>query len=428
MPILTWFRRLLAMLLAFFAQKPRKEFVPLQREPEIKPAVRVSRVEVEGPIKESHLRRVIRLRGARRFRCASEAGRAFGRTFRTGNRLARELRVDELQLERHGLPLWRSEEELAEGLGVGRKELRFFSQHRLADRFCHYVQFTIPKRRGGVRTIMAPRRRLKALQRDVLRKLVDLLPVSDCSHGFRKGRSIASGAALHVGKEIVISMDLADFFPSITFARVRGYLLAMGYGYDVAATLAALMTESVRQAVVLHDETRFVPVSDRHCVQGAPTSPGLCNAIARRMDRRLSGLAAHFGFVYTRYADDLTFSGADCGRVGLFCAKVRQIVRAEGFVVNEAKTRVARSGGRQRVTGVTVNREMGLSKRERRKLRAMIHHHVRAKQSGEFDSARERLIEGKLAYLSMLNPSQASALRRRLQSGIPAHDPKKKAR
>lgn len=321
------------------------------------------------------------------------------------------LAADVAQLERFDLPVWRDEAGLAQALGVGVPTLRFFSQHRHTERYLHYVQFDVPKRAGGTRTILAPRRRLKALQRAVLRELVDRLPVSDHAHGFRRGRSIASGAALHVGKKVVVSLDLQDFFPSVTFPRVRGFFIAMGYGYVVAATLAALVTEAPRQVVEAKGERFYVPVGPRHCPQGAPTSPGLCNAIAMRLDRRLAGLAGAMGFTYTRYADDLTFSGDDRARVGQLIRMVRRIVEAEGFRLREEKTCVAVAGRRQRVTGVTVNDVAGLSRKERRRLRAMAHQLRVAADEGRDVEGQRKLLAGKLAYLAMLNEDQARAIR-----------------
>jgi retron-type reverse transcriptase len=150
-----------------------------------------------------------------------------------------------------------------------------------------------------------------------------------------------------------------------------------------------------------------VPVGPRSCVQGAPTSPGLCNAVVMRLDRRLAGLARRYGYTYTRYADDLTFSGDDVGAMEKVRALAARYVRDEGFEVNAAKTRVQRRGGRQRVTGVTVNAGLGLSREERRNLRAMIH------QEDGGDAKQRARIDGMLAYVKMLNPEHAARLARR---------------
>ncbi len=239
----------------------------------------------------------------------NEADRLFSTTFRTRDRNVRDLAADLDQLERYELPTWESEQDLAEALGIDVGALRHYSIHRCCETSPHYVTFAVPKRGGGRRLIHAPKRRLKAIQRKLHELLVSRLPMSEAAHGFRTGHSVATNAVPHVGKAIVIKLDLKDCFPSIHFGRVRGLLISLGYGYPVATTLAVLMTEPPRQPVELNGKVVHVPVGPRVCVQGAPTSPGICNAILLRLDRRLAGLARKHGYAYTRYADDLTFSG-----------------------------------------------------------------------------------------------------------------------
>jgi retron-type reverse transcriptase len=204
-------------------------------------------------------------------------------------------------------------------------------------------------------------------------------------------------------------MDLKDFFPSVTFARVRGLLIALGYGYRVATTLAVLTTEAERQPTTIKEKTYQVATGPRYCVQGAPTSPGLCNAIALRLDRRLAGLAGKLGYSYTRYADDLSFSGDDPGSLPALKRLAARIIEEEGFRLNEAKTRIMRRGCRQRVVGVTVNDVAGLSRQQRRRLRALIHQTDTASASPTV-LAR---IRGKLAFLAMLNPRQAASIQKK---------------
>jgi RNA-directed DNA polymerase len=336
-----------------------------------------------------------------------EATRLFASTLRTKDRKLRDLRPDEDQLARYGLPKWTCEADIASALKISVDRMRFYSVHREKERVVHYVQFAIPKRNGGERIILAPKRELKGLLRELNARLVEKLPVSEYAHGFRKGRSIATHAAEHVGKKVVVRLDLKDFFPSLHVGRVRGLLIALGYSYPVAATLAALMTESVRQPVQIGAELFHVPIGSRHTVQGAPTSPGLANALATPMDRRLAGLGRKLGFRYSRYADDLTFSGDDVAVSRALIKGVQRIVHAEGFALNPSKTRVMTQRGAQVITGVTVNRDLGLSRRARRNLRAAIH---RAGK-GPADASIWRRLAGHIAYLAMLSPRQAAALR-----------------
>src|SRR6266567_1704120 len=383
------------------------------------------RVSVSGsPLKEYHRRRALRdkrllpkvksparvlgITKKKKVMSVPEAERLFGGTMRTRNRSLRDLTTDEEQLNRYGLPIWKTEEDVATALGISLKELWFFSIHRERERQPHYITFAIPKRSGGKRLIMAPKRRLKMVQRKLLELLVEKLPVSEHAHAFRRGRSIRTGAEAHVGKRFVLKLDLTDFFPTVTCARVRGLLIAYGYSYPVATTLAVVMTEAERQPVEVDGQVFHVPVGQRHCVQGAPTSPGICNALLLRLDHRLAGLAKKRGLVYTRYADDLTFSGeVDRTTAHKFRVVVNRIVSAEGFVIHPDKTQLMGQGNRQTVTGVVVNQVLGLSRQERRRLRAMAHQ-LRHESEGEHRHALNALFRGKLAYLSMLNPHQAA--------------------
>jgi retron-type reverse transcriptase len=383
------------------------------------PDAATEEVRTRGPLKPNHRREVKRdprllpkpPRGpfTRRpkLMSADEARRRFSSTLRSASRQLSDLLPDEAQLQRYGLPVWRTEAELAAALGVSVKLLRHFSIHRPMEGAPHYIAFRIPKRRGGTRVIHAPKKRLKALQRKLHDLLVRGLPVSEHAHGFVRGRSVRTNAAPHVKKAAVVKLDLRDFFPSVTYARVRGLLIALGYGYEVAATLAVLMTEAERQPLEVNGRVFHVPVGPRVCVQGAPTSPGLCNALVLRLDRRLGGLARKHGFSYTRYADDLTFSGDEPRKAERLIPLVARIVKEEGFALNEQKTRILRRGGRQVVAGVTVNEVLGLSRQERRRIRAMLH---QAQKTG--DSQLRQEAEGHLAWVHMLNEEQAAKLRR----------------
>jgi len=339
----------------------------------------------------------------------SEADRLFSASLRTRNRDVMDLATDEAQLQRYGLPLWKSESDIAQALDLTIGQLHHYSQHRHRETAPHYVTFAIPKRSGGERLIHAPKKKLKAILRQLDQLLVSKLPKSEYAHGFIKQRSIATGARPHVDKELVLKFDIKDCFPTIHFGRVRGLLLSLGYSYPVAASLAVLMTEAPRQPVAAEGKIYHVPTGPRVCVQGAPTSPGLCNAILLRLDRRLWGLAKKYGLSYTRYADDLTFSGP-AGLTRKMLGWVPGIVTSEGFQINREKTKLMRNSGRQSVTGVTVNKDMGLSRQERRKLRAALH--KQRANPGAADPRAANQLVGKLAYLHMLNPAQAEALSR----------------
>lgn len=322
------------------------------------------------------------------------------------------------RLRRFGLPELHLESELAEWLGIPLTRMRWFTHDRPAETTWHYVRYVIPKRSGGERVILAPKRELKALQRKVLDGIVARVPTPWAAHGFVRGCSVVTNAEPHVGKQMVLKLDLKDFFPSITFARVRGLFIALGYTFSVASTLALLCTEYDRESFDRNGTRYSISIGPRHLVQGAPTSPGLANLVAWRLDRRLSGLAARYGFTYTRYADDLTFSGDQSEAVAQILATARRIIDDEHFVVNTTKTRIARSHTRQVVTGLVVNEALAAPRSLRRRLRAMLHNAskdgLEAQNRAGHQNFRAYLL-GMIAFVHAANPRHAAALRASLE-------------
>ena len=345
--------------------------------------------------------------------------RYFGEAPGCVNRKHRDAQTDELKLSRHGLPVIRTEQELAEWLGIPLPRLRWFSHQQETESVTHYVRYKIPKRRGGERVILAPKREIKALQRKVLREVLVHVPVSESAHGFVARRSIVTNAKPHAGKGIVLNLDLKDFFPSITLSRVRGLLVSLGYPYPVASTLALLCTECEREARVEGRRTTYVAVGPRCLIQGAPTSPAIANLVAWRLDRRLAGLARKHGFQYTRYADDLTFSGDSLDGALRIMSVARRVVNSEGWLVNHEKTRLYRRSSRQIVTGLVVNDRVGTPRDLRRRARAILHN---AQKTGLQAQNREgkrdfrSYLTGLLSFIHAAQPTQASRLRRVLQS------------
>jgi RNA-directed DNA polymerase len=351
--------------------------------------------------------------GRRRKRREGDDRRYFGEELWGVSRRHRSATHSETRVQRFGLPALRDERELAAWLGLPLARLRWFTYDRPADKTWHYVRYVVPKRNGGQRVILAPKRELKALQRKVLGELVAKIPAASAAHGFVAGRSITTNARPHVGKRVVLGLDLKDFFPSITFQRTRGVFIAHGYSYAVASTLALLCTEYDREPFDRNGDRFYISVGQRHLVQGAPTSPALANLVAWRLDRRLLGLAAKYRFSYTRYADDLTFSGDDVSAVGRLLTNIKRIVADERFVLNDAKTRVARRARRQIVTGLVVNDQVATPRQLRRRLRAILHN---ARQGGLEAQNRTHpkeypaYVRGLVAFVNAVNPQQAAPL------------------
>lgn len=198
----------------------------------------------------------------------------------------------------------------------------------------HYRHFSIPKRRGGTRTISAPYPALLECQQWINQHILSRVELHEPCHGFVPGRGIITNATPHLAKQTVLKIDIKDFFHSIPLRRVVASFLELGYPPNVSVYLARLCCQHA-------------------CLpQGGATSPTLSNIISRRLDRRLLGLAKTRNLTYTRYADDITFSGTQIS--GHFLMIAERVLNEEGFCVNREKTRFCRSSGKRIVTGLSV--------------------------------------------------------------------------
>lgn len=276
------------------------------------------------------------------------------------------------QLQALQLPLFSNAAELAEGMGITLNELRFLTYSQHVSTLSHYQHFAIQKKSGGTRLISAPMPRLKRLQYWVLDNILQPLELTAQAHGFIKGRSIVTNAKPHLGQSVVINMDLKDFFPTVTYARIKGVFSQLGYNDEVATLLALICSEADTQAVEMDGKRYYLSQSSRRLPQGAPTSPALSNLLCRRLDKRLQGLANKHGFHYTRYADDLTFSGDAIQAVRALLHWTKATVREEGFAVHPEKTRVMKRGNRQEVTGIVVNQHLSLDRKLLKQFRALL--------------------------------------------------------
>lgn len=242
-----------------------------------------------------------------------------------------------------------------------------------------YKQFDIPKRSGGMRTIKAPCKQLKLLQR----KLADLLAhcsdqintengrADQIAHGFKKGRSIFSNASPHRNKRWVFNIDLENFFQTIDFGRVRGFFMK---------DRSFLLNEKVATIIAQ------IACTENSLPQGGPSSPVISNMIGHLMDVHLVKLAKQHDCHYSRYADDLTFSSnkpifsnniatTDSAESGTWVpgTALKRIVGHARFSINAKKTRMQLKDSRQDVTGLIVNRKLNVKSEYRRTVRAMVH-------------------------------------------------------
>ena len=291
----------------------------------------------------------------------------------------------------------------------------------------HYVNFTIPKRSGGVREISAPQRMLKSLLTYVNDMLQALYEPSPAAMGFVPGRSVVENAKQHLRMNYVLNLDLSNFFPSIPQARVWGALQskAIGFNRNVANALAGLccteMTFYEGKPILMTENLPEGADTEKRCVlpQGSPASPILTNIVCINLDRRLSGLARRFKLNYTRYADDITFSSMHnvYQENGEFMTELRRIITDQQFSINEAKTRLQKRGSRQEVTGLVVSDRVNVTREYARSIGSLLYiwkrygydsayarflQHYPHKRFGKDVPHMERVIEGKLLYLRMV--------------------------
>ncbi len=289
------------------------------------------------------------------------------------------------------LSAFESYQDLAIWLGVRPRNMTFCA--RRTDE--HVNVFTITTNHGQKeRTIYAPSRLLKHIQRRIKEVVFDDMAMPDEVHGFVAGRGCATNAGRH-GGGLVVNIDLKDFFPSITSERVFGL---WSQAFKAQKPAAWALTHVTTYA--------------GHLCQGFVTSPAIANAMAWSMDRRLSALAESFGFRYTRYADDLTFSrDAWAGDCRWLIDATRDIAKDEGFTVNEKKIAIMRPHRRQVVTGLVVNNVDG--KQSPPRIPAFHLRWLRAACDQWTKKAPEERakISGWIAYVHSVQPEKAQALR-----------------
>ena len=258
----------------------------------------------------------------------------------------------------------------------------------------HYNLRTLTKsnqRDGSFRLLESPKQHLKHLQRQIYREILRPIPLHTAVNGFRPGHSILTFAEPHAGRAAVLRFDLQDFFPSVSGPRVQAFFRTLGYPETVADLLGGLCTTTVPRPFwrTVTTDPITQPIDQRqriqgarilysrpHLPQGAPTSPAIANLCAFRLDRRLAGLAASAGATYTRYADDLAFSGdsafARSATLRNFAPQVAAIAIEEGFRVHPHKTRLMRSSARQHLAGLTLNQRPNLSRKDLKQLEAIL--------------------------------------------------------
>ena len=287
---------------------------------------------------------------------------------------------ESIKLNMLGLPVIQTLDEFSRQIHVSPYTIYQLSVH--SDKY--YKTYEIPKKSGEKRLICQPSKKLKGLQARILVNILNKLKVSISCKGFEKGSSTLDNASPHRGANSVLTLDLKDFFPSVTRKQVYNIFRTIGYNKLLSTVFTNICT---------YNET--LP-------QGSPCSPKLANLTAWTLDLRIQGYVGRRGINYTRYADDLSFSGLSPGRVLSIIPMIKEIIKTENFALNHSKTRVAGSARAKIVTGLVISEDtIGIGKQKYKEVRAKIHHLTLLSETEHSDLLNE--VRGWLSYLNSVD-------------------------
>lgn len=288
-----------------------------------------------------------------------------------------------IKLNMLGLPVIRSLEDFSMQTHISIYTIYQLSSN--SDKY--YKTYTIPKKSGKLRTISQPSKKLKGLQSWILVNILNKIQVSSSCKGFRKGSSILDNAIPHKGANTVLNIDFKDFFPTVNSKQVYNIFKTIGYNKLISTVF-----------------TNICVYND--CLpQGGPCSPMLANLSTWTLDLRIQGYVGKRGINYTRYADDLSFSGLNPSKVVKIIPMIKRIITDEDFIVNDSKTRVAGSARAKIVTGLIINEDnIGIGKQKYKDLRAKIHHLTLPPEQKNLKLLNQ--ISGWLSYLNSVDKAR----------------------
>lgn len=275
------------------------------------------------------------------------------------------------------MPIINSFEHLAEQLSLTQGMLYLLTYKK---EYC-YVEQEIPKKDGTMRTIYAPCLSLKVVQKWILKEILEKINVSEQAMAFVPNKNgLKANAEYHRKNIFILEMDISDFFGSIPEKKVFKLFCNIGYNVDVSAILTNLCTY------------------EGALPQGAVTSPYIANLICYHLDARLNGFCSRRDVVYTRYADDLSFSSNIRTQLNGIENFIKYIIKDEGFEINEKKTRYLSNDVKKTITGITINNEeIHVDKALKRSLRAIINNSIAQKDYSQNDKIR-----GIVAYINSI--------------------------
>jgi RNA-directed DNA polymerase len=285
-----------------------------------------------------------------------------------------------IRLRFFGLPIIQSIDDFSQHTHISKYTI--FQLSKNSDKY--YKTYEIPKKSGKPRLICQPAKKLKGLQSWVLHNILSELKVSSSCKGFEKGTSTADNAEPHKSSNSILTLDIKDFFPSINRLQVYNIFKSIGYNKEISTVLTNLCTYA-----------NTLP-------QGSPCSPKLANLATWKLDIRLQGYVGKRGITYTRYADDLTFSGLNPIKVGKLFSSVQSIIEDENFQINPSKTRLVGNARSKKVTGLVIsNNSFGIGNKKAKQLRSKINHLTMPREQSNIRLLYE--VNGWLAYLKSID-------------------------
>lgn len=311
--------------------------------------------------------------------------------------------------------------DLAYWLGVSLTQLEWLADLKRIDvyepvKYQHYHYSLVEKRRGGVRLIESPKILLKRVQRQIYSGLLTRSSVHSAAHGFTQNRSCLSHAKNHTNQQYLFTFDLANYFHSIDWYRIYRIFRGLGYSKEIAKYLSSLCSNRFNGSKLILmelDDDQSKKIKKRHLAQGAPTSPVLSNLVMYSLDKRLDGLAKTLDLKYSRYADDLAFSGNKHRDWRFLEPLIGSICLEEGFELNHRKSRIVRSHQRQKVTGVVVNQGANIDRRYYDRVKAILTNCIRYGVEGQNIEQHDNLqayLLGRITFVNSLNKNRGQKL------------------
>lgn len=272
-----------------------------------------------------------------------------------------------------------------------------------------YRKYPLPKKSGGVREIAQPSRDLKVMQRLVLDKISQFLPIHENAFAYIEGKSIKSNADKHKKNKYLLKMDFEDFFNSIKTHDLISVLISNGFESDTT-------NFSYIEKVFFYKKTKKSGLS---LSIGAPSSPWISNAVMFEFDVKVTKLCDENNITYTRYADDLTFSCKEKGKLLGFSKEITKItlgMKSPEIKLNLKKTVLASKGVNRHVTGIVINNDgqLSIGRAKKRFISSLIHQFTLNKLDKE---AVEKL-KGYIAYVNYIESGFIESMKKKYGADI----------